>query len=226
LRVFGIAWLAMPVLAYAQPNLQYELTPGKAFGYRVKVVETTYPGNGANPTRVLSNETPIRLKVLSLERSRASVEVTKGPLVVNGRSVGRAKVSTEIFRDRGGTNDEISAPFFILMPVGGVRFGQIWIANFSVGPPLPAGMSATYKYDGATKDGKYAIVTVKVKHSGASEVKGTGKLLVRLSDGLLESGNVTLNVLYLRPDPNDRSKMKVNERVEFKYTIGGLKQQR
>jgi hypothetical protein len=216
----------LPVLACAQPNLQYKLMAGKTFGYRVEVVESNYPGNASKPSRVMSNQMPIHLRVIGLERSRASVEVTKGPLVVNGRSVGRAKVSTEIFSDRGGTNDEISAPFFVLMPGGGVRFGQIWIANFTVGPPLPAGMQATYRYESVSKDRKYAIVTVKVKHSGASEVKGAGKLLVRLSDGLLESGNVTLNVLYVRPDPNDRSKMKVNERVEFKYTIGGLKQQR
>jgi hypothetical protein len=76
-----------------------------------------------------------------------------------------------------------------------------------------------YKYSGVTKDGRFAVVSVNVDNVGVSKLSGAGKLFLRLSDGVLDHGNATFTVSYVRPDTGDRTKMVVNSRVVLKYSI-------
>lgn len=206
--------LAGAVSAAPQP-LRLNLKSAAMVGYRVAMEQATYPGGGTKASEQSSLLTPYKFR----GTAPGSLEITSGPLVVKGRSVGRSKVSSVMVEAGGTVQGRAPANFFVCLPKAGAKVGQTWRAPFFGGPPLPAGGEAVYRYGGVSSDGRFAVVDLQVKSSGAGEVQGKGKLFLRLSDGVLDHGNAKFEIAYLRPDMKDRTKISVNSKVVVKYTI-------
>lgn len=205
------ALLALAVLAGPGP-LQLKLTPGTRAAYQVAVAQSMYSGDG-KLTESSQSLTPFQLSV----QAGNMLQITRGPVVLRGQSRGRAKTWTEKL-DAGGTaGGRAPVNFFVCLPPAGAKVGQTWKAPFFGGPPLPAGMQATYKL--ATVSAKYATVEMKIQQTGTSTLKGSGKLFLRTADGFLDHGSAGFEISFVRPDPNDRKKMSVNSRVSLMYTI-------
>jgi hypothetical protein len=201
--------LASVVCAWAQAPLRLVAKPGAGGFYGVAMAESNFGPDGKR-TGGSAITLPIAIRVLSA----TSAEVTSGPMVIKGRKVGRSRVATASL---GPT--AVPAPFFVALPIGGVRPGQTWKAPFFGGAPLPAGGNATYKFVNITPDKRYAVVSIGVQQDSSGRLKGQGQLFLRLSDGFLDHGAVRFEIAYLRPDQSNPKKLVVNSRTELLYTI-------
>lgn len=205
------------LLGQGQLTLKPGLPAGATIRYVVTAKEINYEGASAKVTKTYETKTPVVLKVTAPNSASLSV----GPLQVAGKSVGRAKVK-EITFDKQFSNKGLGlSPFAVVLPAGGVKPGQTWKGPLASMAPLPAGMTATYKFAKvATILGKlYAQVSVSIAASGSSTVKGSGSLFIAISTGYLSHGNLKFEVSFVRPDPKDAKKMLVNSHQTFAYKI-------
>jgi len=197
--------------------LKLKLTTSLKAAYRVTTDQATYGASNPKPTEQVVNVMPFAFQVTSGGGNSAGLAITKGPLIVKGRPVGRSKVSVETIDAQGSARGRAPANFFVCLPPGGAKVGQSWKAPFFGGPPLPAGMQASYKYSSSASG--LAVVDMTVDYAGAGKLHGTGKLFLRLSDGFLDHGSANFQIAYVQPDHKDPKKISVSSRVVLKYTI-------
>ncbi|OJU62452.1 MAG: hypothetical protein BGO01_08195 [Armatimonadetes bacterium 55-13] len=220
-----MATLAMAALVPpggADARLQLRLKPSASFGYSVVTEQKTLSGDGKKVSESTRLEMPYRLKVVNVTRTSSELEITQGPMIVRGRSVGRARVTTSKIDIGGFSGSQAPINFFVCYPKVGVVKGTTWKAPFFGGAPLPAGLTAVYTFRSVSSDGKFAIVDLKSSAVGASKVTGVGKLFIRMSNGVLSHGNAKFDIAFIRPDPKDRTKMSVNSRVSLSYRISEI----
>ena len=211
MRLGGLALCALlsPSLSLAQATLQAKITTGASANYTIATEETTFGGDGKKSAQQLI-KLPIAIQVLAPNQ----LQITSGPMFARGRSVGRARVATVVYSpSKPPTN------YYIIIPNGGVKVGQSWKAPFYGGPPLPAGIQATYKFSKITPDKRFAVVDMQTHHKAGADMSGKGQFLVNLSNGLLNSGNATFTLAYVRPDQKDPKKMVVNSKTVLNVTI-------
>lgn len=202
--------------AVAGSKLVTKLSPGSVAKYRVSSNVTEYAGTSAKVTSAYANQMPISVNCLSKQGRGVRLSVTSGPLFARGRSVGRARVY-EASLD-GGVDQRPPALLWVLIPRSGVSVGQTWSASLNGPTPLPAGLRATYKYVGVS--GRLARIAMTVAGKAACTVRGSGTLYVRLSDGVLESGQATFNIAYERAENNAARRITVNSHVLLRCTVG------
>jgi hypothetical protein len=181
--------------------------------YAVTVESRELAGADGKQTSQFTIKTPIEVAVQSRKGDLLSLRVVSGPIVARGRSVGRAKISDLTMS--GDVGARPPAMFWVLLPKAGVMPGKSWVAGFNGPSPLPAGLTATYRFASVVSVGgkRLACLEVKVTAKTACSVAGVGKLYVRLSDGVVDHGQMKFTLSYERPDPQNRSRMVVNSRV-------------
>lgn len=213
---FSLIVATLATFASASP-VTLHLSPGKVVRYRVAMnqKETDASGKPVMMGVTGSSQMPIQIQVLAPN----SLQVTTGPLFAMGRSVGRAKVRQVSIDATGTARGTGPSWFFVTLPPGGAKTGQAWTGRMNVPAPLPAGLVATYRMNGYTPDNRFAKVSLNTSMVGATRVKGAGVLFLRASDGVLDHGNLTFGIEFIRPDLKDPKKSVVNSRVNVAVTI-------
>ena len=202
--------------AWGQGSLLPRQTPGTSASYIVSMAETDYTGAGTDKVSArIERRIPIRLSVSA--GSGKTLQVTEGPLIVKGKSVGRARVK-QLAVDTGGSIHGASPAYFsVPFPPEGAKVGRTWRAGLYGPAPMPGGLTASYKLLGV--QGPYAKVAFSIDVNGSCHVVGKGDLFVRAADGYVDHGRATFDISYVRPDPHDRSKFNVNSHNVLTYSI-------
>jgi hypothetical protein len=211
-RGLQLAVACIPCIALAATALKVSLKPGSTVGYRVSVSQLENRNDG-NTGASNSSTHPVRIDVLAANRLR----IETGPLFAMGRSVGRSKVRESEIAPGGFDKGKPPVMLFVLLPPSGVQPGQKWSAPFSAPAPIPGGLSAQYQY--VKPAGKFAEVALTVKQQGSTRVTGSGKLYLRLSDGMLDNGSAKFVIEYLRPDMQNPGQTMVNSRTVAEVKI-------
>jgi len=214
----------MPLLlaAFLTQVLQPKLQANETHSYKVTSVEKDFEGSSDKVSRTINQAMPVRITALKAQAGKASVTVVTGPLMVRGRSVGRAKLNDF---DIDSTNSAHGDPYALLgvvFHVGGVRPGQSWSAKFRGSPPLTAGLTATYKLTKQTAQAgeRVALLTVSVSGDTSCRIRGAGQLTVGAADGIVRSGALHFEIAYLRPGSG--KSMVVNSHDGLDYVISPL----
>lgn len=199
-----LASLAMPQIA-----LKYSAKSGDSVGYTVETTETVLGADG-NVTETKHQKLPIKIRAIS----PSELEVISGPIFTRGRSVGRARTQTVPLNAT-----QVPSNYFICLPANGVKVGQTWKAPFFGGPPLPAGVHASYKFLKVAADKKSADVQMSITHKAGADMLGSGLFQVNLQTGFLSSGKANFTLTYSRPDPKNPKKLLVNSRTKIATVI-------
>lgn len=208
--MLALCAILIPSFSLAQTNLQLKLTPGGNTKFSIATEETTFGADGKQ-TGQLTRKIPVAIQVVANNQ----LQISAGPLFTRGRSVGQIRVSKVTYSPA-----KPPINFFVIIPDGGVKLGQSWKAPFFGGPPLPAGIQATYKFSKVTADKRFAVIDMQTSHKAGAEMSGKGQFLVNLSNGLLNSGNANFTLAYVRPDQKNPNKMVVNSKTTLRVTIG------
>lgn len=208
----------VPLVAGQGTLIRPRQQPGMVAKYVVAVKETDYAGAGTSKvTATTATQTPVQIEVTGVHAGGADLRVTSGPLVVLNRSVGRAKVR-QFSVDAGGSLRGASpALLTIPFPPSGVQRGQSWTAGLFGPAPLPSGLVATYRLE--TIAGPYARVSMRTDVKAAGHVTGSGDLFLDGRTGYLHHGEVHFDIAYVRPDPQNRTKMNVDSHVRLDCRI-------
>lgn len=204
LCVGSLASLAIP-----QSSLKYSAKSGASVGYTVETTETVSGADG-KVTESKHLKLPIRINVVS----PTELKVVSGPIFTRGRSIGRARTQTVRLNAT-----QVPSNYFICLPANGVSLGQTWKAPFFGGPPLPAGVQATYKFVKIGADKKSADVQMSITHKAGADMSGSGLFQINLQTGFLSSGKANFTLTYSRPDPKNPQKLLVNSRTKVATVI-------
>lgn len=154
-----------------------------------------------------------------------AASLTAGPFTVQGRTFGHPKTRSLALTPQATLRGDpmVRPPFLLSVPLPGhpVKLGDAWTATI-VGPtPMPAGVKASYRAAGTTKIAGAPCLRVGIKiddERGGARITGGGELAVRLADGLVQSGALSILMVYHRPDPATR-KMVESARLTVKAKI-------
>ena len=148
-----------------------------------------------------------------------------GPFTTQGRTFGRSKTRSIGLTPQATLLDDGMArpPFLLSVPLPGhpVKVGEAWTAVL-VGPtPMPAGVKATFRALGPAKIAGATCLRIGVKLDtdiSGTRITGGGLMLVRMDDGLVQTGSLNVLLVYQRADPVTR-KMAESARVSVKAHI-------
>lgn len=210
IRLAGLLCVgSLASLAISQGALKYSAKSGASVGYTVETTETVSAADG-KVTESKHQKLPIKISVVSSNE----LEIVSGPIFTRGRSIGRARTKTVLLN-----SSQVPANYFICLPANGVKVGQTWKAPFFGGPPLPAGIHATYRFVKVSADKKSADVQMSISHKAGADMSGSGLFKVDMQTGFLSSGKANFSLTYSRPDPKNPKKMLVNSRTKIATVI-------
>lgn len=200
-RLVAASILMLPIYGSAYGALVPTLRAGSSLKYRVDVLRIDYSGNSTKESSRQETGMPFDVRITSASGGTANLEITSGPLFARGRSVGRAK-TTRMTVDRGFTSRGYPPSWLsVPLPPSGVKVGQTWRGILAGPSPLPAGISADYRYvKNVSAGGKqYAQIDLRVSNNGAAQLRGSARLFLRMNDGLLSHGSAKFELTYIRP---------------------------
>jgi len=138
---------------------------------------------------------PISMKVLSVQNGLARVQIQLGVGKIGGQQISPAQSAVVELNDRNqGKVSATAANVVAPLPLKPVKIGQTWTQETPISTSVdPDGkMKVTYKFVGPhTVDG---IPTVRLDYAIKGMAGGTGVMELRVSDGLLQSNVVTINL--------------------------------
>lgn len=212
-----MSFLVVTLVALQTKPIKTVMPTGSNVRYSVIATEVNYEGASNKITKSYTTKTPVVLSVLSPSR----VALTLGPVEVSGKAVGRPR-AREYDVDSSFSRKGVGiSPFAVVLPLGGMKPGQSWTGPLASVSPLPAGMTATYKFEKITaiRGTTCAQVKVSVKSTGSSSVTGTGTVYLKTGNGFISHGDLKFEIAFVRPDPKDAKKMLVNSHQTFIYKI-------
>lgn len=226
-----LAGLFVPAIAQAPAApLRLRLSDGYQVGWRmetVRVDEGDVPGavdvGGGKKELRLAEAMPVGLTVQS-GAGRTAV-LSRGPLEVRGRKVGRAKLTDLRLSPTGQmAGDAMGRPFaplMVVLPDRPARVGLKWTSTFWGPTPTPAGVPATYTVKALRNVAgqRVAEVTMAIKWEQGTRVTGSGTFLIRLADGYVDKADVRLRIEFLRAGSATDRRLTVSSRSRVTSTL-------
>jgi hypothetical protein len=183
--------------------IRQKYTKGSTLKYGMTV---NTKGAGAQPGANMSMNIPIALKVLGVSGDVADIEVTAGPMTMNGRPMNSSAASTQKQRMKINSRGEAvggaaqNASLTGSLPKGPVKVGQTWRATVPIAGQM--GMAggqptATYRFVGLKNRNGRQVAEIAVSMAGA--MKGNGTMILAASDGQIITSNFTMSMTMNRP---------------------------
>ena len=207
------------------PALALTLLAPQAFDVRLRPTRKPVVLNALEHRMTGKEHTVLGTRFEIDVRRNLKANLVIGPFTMQGRTFGRSKTrSIGLTPQATLLDDGMARPPFLLsvpLPRHPVKVGEAWTAVL-VGPtPMPAGVKATFRALGLAKVVGPACLRIGVKLDtdiSGTRITGGGVMLVRLDDGLVQTGSLNVLLVYQRADPVTR-KMAESARVSVKAHI-------
>jgi hypothetical protein len=192
--LLGLVSYAVPQIAKSGNGylLRMKFTKGQTIRYNMT---TTVEGQGAQG---MGNVTmPFSMNVKDVKGDVATLVYTVGPISMGGKQMdGKPQTIEMQMNSRGepvGQNASQAPMGGVTLPKGPISVGQTWNSSMKVNQPFPMEVKTTYRLVGIkTVDGRQvADINMSMTSGGQISTKGSGNMLLLLSDGSLYRANMS-----------------------------------
>jgi hypothetical protein len=213
----------LPVLASAQVSqtkagyvFRAKFVKGQSVFYGMTAEQLKTPAQIKASGPKVSITSSLALAVLSVEKGVASVKATQGAVMMGGH-VFQKGASEEALLDQRmrpiGTTDPTIGPFSGMYQERAIKLGETWSAPIQLSTGMMTGnMLVSYKLSKFAVVNGNRVAVLDTKLTG--KLAGHGQTLVRVSDGIPQSMNIDLDMIY---NPGTGPKADTAMRLHFGF---------